>query len=543
PAIASVTPIPLPKKQEQELLQLQEKEQEGKDSSISITQSLSASSSPTATILSTTKTTATTATPQLSSSRNMNTHLPVSLSPIAHITKLDISLVSSVDKMRSCSDFDVWSRYSMIDYLGATLRRTPQLRELRLHQLSIKDAKSARTFVLALRKLTSLTHLQVSLGQSRVHSQVESLLVFSCPPSIKSLDICSDGQLPKPATGDQDETLITVTIIKEIAIINDKVQARGATIPLIRLRDLRLWNAPKTTTTATIEELYVNFGRCPNVESLRLKLQVVPDNLDGTRIAKMCPKIRNLLYRCTAAKHISEEWPYKLLLALPEHQLEMLSHYGVDTGLDGDLVGRALVRHCCSLRDIFIQNRIPSKTVGMILQHCEALEVLNTRYSPMDLEDAIAAAWASSRITDLSIDINTGINRKPFYLHPPPSHRSTNEKKLFDRLEILYRQIGKQTSLRSLHLTALHDSTRKTEKYIQPFPGLLRLSDKTENGIVPGYLELLSGLKRLKEIQGSVAPETADHKLAEDAAEVDWILKHWPEFRIGDFFPRHRLPV
>ncbi|KAF8924876.1 hypothetical protein BGZ47_003630 [Haplosporangium gracile] len=547
PTSASVAPTLPSMKQEQEPLQLQEKEQEGNDSSTSVTQPPPASSSsPMTTTLTITKTTATTATPQLSSSTNMYANVPVSLPPITRITKLDISLVSSVDKMRSYSDFDVWSRYTVIDYLCATLRRIPQLRELRLRQLSIKDARSARTLVLALRKLTSLTHLQVSLSQSRVYSQFESLLVFSCPPSIKSLDICSEEQSTYPATGDRNEALFIATAIKQIAIITDKVRARGATTPLIHLRDLRLWSAPKTTATAITEELYANLGHCPNVESLRLKLQVVPDNLDGTRIARMCPKIRNLVYLCPAAKHTSEKWPYKLLLALPEHQLEMLRHYGTDTGLDGDLVGRALVRHCHSLRAIFIRNQIPSETVGMILQHCGALEVLNILYSPMQLEDAIAVPWASSRIMELSIDINTGIRRESFYLRPPPVHRSANEEQLFDRLEILYRQIGKQTSLRSLQLGAFHDGdlkARTTGKYIQPFPGLLRLSDKTENGIVPGYLELLSGLKRLQEIQGSVAPETADHKLAEDAAEVDWILNHWPEFRIGAFFPQHRLPV
>lgn len=174
----------------------------------------------------------------------------------------------------------------------------------------------------------------------------------------------------------------------------------------------------------------------------------------------------------------------------------------------------------------------------MILENCEALEVLDIQYLTIDLEDAIGGPWACLRMRKLLLDIDTKILRKPSYLRFPPSRRSVKEKQLFDRLEILYRQIGELTSLRYLHLGNLMRDFRKRSigNYIQPFPGLLRLSEK-EKEIVPGCLELWRGLTRLKEIHGSVAPETPDHKLPVDAAEVDWILRHWPEFAQASFFP------
>ncbi|KAF9136612.1 hypothetical protein BGX30_011036 [Mortierella sp. GBA39] len=522
--------------QEQFLLPLQEKERERNDPSTSPTYPLPAPSSPlAATVTTTAKTTA----QQLASPTGTNAHIPVSIPPMTLITKLDICLESKVDRVRSAWDFDRWSQYSTIDYLCATLTRLPHLRELSLSQLSLWDAKRARAFVLTLRKLTNLTHLRVLLSQSGMSSQLVPLLLFGCPQSIRSLDINKDERAGFLQMNRTNESQGTTATMKEIAIIKDKVQARGATTPLTHLRDLHLCNVPMPTTH---EDLYAVFSRCPNVEDLHLRWQLIADTLDGARIAKMCPKIRNITYENPAALCIVEEWPYKLSLALPEHQLETFKHHGAGTSLEGDLVGLALLRHSRSLQNVWIQSRVPSKTVGMILEYCEALEVLNIRDSTMDLEDAIAGPWACLRMKELQLDIDTMIPRKPSYLRPPPSRRSAKEKQLFDRLEILYRQIGKLTNLRYLHLgNPTRDyNKRLTGKYIQPFPGLLRLGDK-EKGVVPGYLELLSGLTRLKEIHGSVAPETPYHKMEVDAKEVDWILEHWPEFAEASFFPTSRM--
>ncbi|KAF9333382.1 hypothetical protein BGZ91_011277 [Linnemannia elongata] len=389
-------------------------------------------------------------------------------------TKLDICLESEIDRMRSAKEFDNWSRYSTIDYLCATLARLPCLRELSLRKLSIRNAKSARAIVLTLRKMTNLTHLRLFLPQTEMTSQVTSLLLFGCPSSIRSLRIDKDESAGSVRTDSTNESERTTVTMAEIAVIVDKVRARGTTTPLIHLRDLHLWSVPVPTTP---EDLYAVFGRCPNVENLHLHWQFIADTLDGARVAKMCPKIRNITYGNPAAREIVEEWPYKLLRALPEHQLETFRHHEANTPLEDDL-----------------------------------------------------------------LDIDTMVPRKPLYRSPPPSRRSAQEQRLFDRLEIFYRQIGKLTNLRYLHLgNPTRDSKkRSTEKRIQPFPGLLRLGDK-EEATVPGYLELLSGLTRLKEIHGSVAPETPNRMMEVDAKEVDWILEHWPEFAEASFFPKSRM--
>lgn len=75
-------------------------------------------------------------------------------------------------------------------------------------------------------------------------------------------------------------------------------------------------------------DLYAVFGRCPNVEGLDLRWPFITNTFDGARISMICPKIRNITYENPADCSIVEKWPYKLLLALPEHQLETFSIKG-----------------------------------------------------------------------------------------------------------------------------------------------------------------------------------------------------------------------
>lgn len=39
---------------------------------------------------------------------------------------------------------------------------------------------------------------------------------------------------------------------------------------------------------------------------------------------------------------------------------------------------------------------------------------------------------------------------------------------------------------------------------------------------------MLAGLSKLRKVSGTIGPETEDGKLAANAAEVEWILEHWP---------------
>ncbi|KAG0300118.1 hypothetical protein BGZ97_003382 [Linnemannia gamsii] len=406
---------------------------------------------------------------------------------------------------------------------------------LKVHE-DKEEEECTRAFISTLWSLTHLTHLRLYVDTYKGFQESGLLAFFSCPPSVRRLVIERDDN-----TRRYDTTEKTSDNIRDIALLLDEIRARGATKPLVYLQEFHFWDVSMTTTT---EELYSIFAHCPNVETLRLRWRCVGDNPDGTKIAKMCPKLRSISYGCNTMANDGEDWSYVLALTLPEHKLECFHHTDFSVSIDADLVERALVRHCQSLREISIQTRVPSKTIGKFLELCEALEILDVLRSTLDLEDAIAAPWASSSMMELSLDIDTGVKRKLFYLRPPPSRRSPREKQLLGRLEILYHQIGKQTNLRTLHLGQMGGrdyNKRDTGKYIQPFAAMLRLSDK-KDGIVPGYLELLGGLKKLRKITGSVGPETKDYRMAIDAEEVEWIAEHWPEFTYADFYPQLLFP-
>lgn len=525
----AVTPVP-------EVHEMEEEEalDQGSDTSLSAAQPLAmATALPVTTLTTTTMTAMAKETPLVSFIPRMNSCLAVPLPPMTHLTKLDIDPTFKASYNGSPINHSLENPYLAIVHLCATIRRSPNLRELSLRHIYFKDTRSATAFASTLCGLTRLTHLRFYFDTFKASEEAKLLAFFCCPPSVRCLAIEKVNTLHR---NDASGPGMTAATIRDIKRFVDKVRAQ-ATTPLVYLRKFRLWDILMTTTA---EEVYRILARCPNIETLSLRWHSVAGNLDGAKIGRMCPKIQNFSYGCKTAIEDGKEWPYMLALTLPEHQLECLINADVDVSLDGDLVGRALVRHCHSLRKIIIENWISSKTIGMILEHCEALEILDVRCSVLDLEDAIAAPWASSRMMELSLDINTGVKRKPFYLRPPPSRRSPKEKQLFDRLENLYRQIGKQTNLRTLHLGQLnkHDIRKlNAGKYIQPFSGMLRLSDKKE-GVVPGYLELLGGLKKLWKISGSVGPETENYKVAADSAEAKWIIDNWPAFILSDFFPR-----
>jgi hypothetical protein len=518
--------------------------EQGSDTSLSHAQSqpLPSPSTPnTLTTVTTSTTTPTTAaaakeTFLVKYSPRMNSCLAAPLPPMVHLTKLDIDPTFKASFFATPISPSFIYPYITIPHLCATLRRSPHLRELNIRSFLFGDPKCTRAFISTLWSLTHLTHLRLYVDTYKGFQESGLLAFFSCPPSVRCLVIERDDN-----TRRYDTTEKTSDNIRDIALLLDEIRARGATKPLVYLQEFHFWDVSMTTTT---EELYSIFAHCPNVETLRLRWRCVGDNPDGTKIAKMCPKLRSISYGCNTMANDGEDWSYVLALTLPEHKLECFHHTDFSVSIDADLVERALVRHCQSLREISIQTRVPSKTIGKFLELCEALEILDVLRSTLDLEDAIAAPWASSSMMELSLDIDTGVKRKLFYLRPPPSRRSPREKQLLGRLEILYHQIGKQTNLRTLHLGQMGGrdyNKRDTGKYIQPFAAMLRLSDK-KDGIVPGYLELLGGLKKLRKITGSVGPETKDYRMAIDAEEVEWIAEHWPEFTYADFYPQLLFP-
>ncbi|KAG0293613.1 hypothetical protein BGZ96_002567 [Linnemannia gamsii] len=516
----------------------------------------------------TTATTATTsAPPLLTAGESSPPPVLVPLPPMTNVTKLALSLCRDTPLKKASENrhFESnWDGQSLapdihpivpcqhfpsnfiqptrtIDRLCGTLRCFPKLRKLDLHYFCINDSRSARNLSSALQEMSSLTHLEVYFDTMGGHSGAVLMVLFSCPPSVRSVTIEKVEYKP------YKHSYSWPVDYYEMGCVTDEIVAHGlARTPLINLRDLRI---KESSGWVKDEDFHSMFRLCPSVVNVDWKFHSIPHDVDGPAIARMCPKICNITFQSIFVSRDPNSWPYELAETLPENQLETLNHRERDHRCDvallnTELVGRAMRRHTLTLREIRIDHKVPnsSREIAFVLESCASLEVLSVIQSTLDLGDSVASPWASSSLTLLELDIDTRLGSKPYYFRPPPSRRSGKEKRIFGQLEILYRQIGKQKNLRVLQLGKGYQGRgdRKIPEDVQPYPGMLRLSDR--NGIVPGYLDMLAELSKLEKIGGDIGPETKDRKLAANAAEVDWILEHWPRLYWVKFLPLSRWP-
>ncbi|KAF9146634.1 hypothetical protein BG015_011550 [Linnemannia schmuckeri] len=204
------------------------------------------------------------------------------------------------------------------------------------------------------------------------------------------------------------------------------------------------------------------------------------------------------------------------------------------------------MRHFVSLRRFEIHRcpRLNFSLFRAVLFDCPHLEIFNILTTPMRLEDMIKEEWASTRIQELHITINTGVIQIPV----GPNDRSEfdqQQKRVVARLNTLYRQLGRLTELkvldtrRYLKRPAFHvdvDSDLSMSEYF--LQGLLTVGDKfAEEGYQWGGLQLLSGLKSLTTLRGLFHADAATMPgfiLGEK--EVAWIADSWPKLERVEFY-------
>ncbi|KAF9086952.1 hypothetical protein BGX23_008443 [Mortierella sp. AD031] len=112
----------------------------------------------------------------------------------------------------------------------------------------------------------------------------------------------------------------------------------------------------------------------------------------------------------------------------------------------------------------------------------------------------------------------------------------------FRILERLYWQIGQLTELEYLDLRTdvkgglwLPDGVSWREQYKKTsFPGLFTLAGWRTGRF--GYLHLLSGLKKLEVLQGSVYADTPAAEATMDVRELVWIEENWLVLRSAEFY-------
>ncbi|KAG0255227.1 hypothetical protein BGZ95_005819, partial [Linnemannia exigua] len=318
--------------------------------------------------------------------------------------------------------------------------------------------------------------------------------------------------------------------------------------PLTQLKTL----AALEMHVLTRDEILSVFDRCPLIE--RLKVPTV----SASRCSELESLAKSISDRCPHLRYLSSRqnsdgdlviW---LMQAIKSQQLEKVEIRNMDYIWSGEVTRHAFSNHSGSLREIDFQysTRVSGKDLQAILEVCEGLEVFKSRsdYSLYDavlnLSDAISAPWASKKLRHLEIFI--GIpkmdSRDPYYQRLAPVILSEYEIQLFENLEKFYRQIASLVELEYLDLRAVYydkDSgieleLSRLDSKANTFPGMLNLYD-TEKGS-PGYLDLLTGLVKLRELRGSVCVSTNETKFTVGEREEEWFLTHWPSLERVEFF-------
>ncbi|KAF9118743.1 hypothetical protein BGW39_000913 [Mortierella sp. 14UC] len=404
--------------------------------------------------------------------------------------------------------------------LCGILEHLPQLRELDLLDLTIRDSRSAHLFMTTLQKMPGLTKLAIALSADTTFPGIVKSIFSSVQPSISSLSIAQTESNADDSPISSDTALALPGRI---------------TTPLTNLRYLRLANWTECTTK---DEFLSIFVRCPNLEKLVMVEALVPAAVQGADISRICPNFRDISYYC-GKQEDQGTWLLELMATLPQHQLtRVLIQEPRKRRLDDLVASKSFLRHSQSLREFKIYRSISSAAVALVLRTCNVLESVGVYGASLDLQDAVAAPWASSKINQMSLELNIAppswphrTRYTPYYLQTPPVPPTAEETQLFVQLESFYRQISCLKEMQHLYLgTSQYDEQGFMLRLysVKALPGMLALSDNKMGR--PGFLEYFGGWTKLETIGGNIFPETMDGDMPAGAPEMEWVMSRWTSF-------------
>ncbi|KAF9146090.1 hypothetical protein BGX30_004370 [Mortierella sp. GBA39] len=321
--------------------------------------------------------------------------------------------------------------------------------------------------------------------------------------------------------------------------------------PLSNLKRLTI-QAIRYSTLADVLEI---FNHCPNITSL--SVPGLPDHVDtdevGRHIAKVCTNLRELAH---TGVHFDGRLVMSIMGAIPEQQLECLTYFRLDKG--SAITTALILRHSTSLRTIRFDlcHYFSSKAIQSILVGCQGLEVLTFTYSNqkiiyLDLKDAVEFKWGATRLKALRLVIGIGDmltlqDEDPYYKRTAPITFSDEETIQMTMFERFYTQLGELVQLEKLDLEAYVKGfprvffSRRTPKYrYGTFPGLMSLGDPSTGR--PGFLHRLGGLRKLKELKGSVHGGMEETAVTMGQKEVEWIVANLVSLKRADFCCPHPM--
>jgi hypothetical protein len=423
-----------------------------------------------------------------------------------------------------------------------TVQLSPHLTRLTLHSLPIFCMGDINLLAWTLSGMSQLQELRTSVhSTATVLDHVIPTIFFSLPQAIRIFYLHQELIFP------EDEPQATGTALR---IIHEPMKRRQE--PLLRLTG---WHV-ETVRGIPIDTLRSMIQQCPALEEMEMPKIPVVDDDTRLKLAQFiidhCTNLHTVM-QYDDTHDLQGEMAIFLMDIMPRDTLRAFEFREI-VDRSGEL-GDAILQHADSLTTIIIQYaELTEDTIQTILVNCTALEVFDVEteagyYSDgeMHLENLVAIPWGSSRLRTLKLIVNIGdmnILRSPIYLRDAPVVLSYEEKEQMSFLESLYEQIGLLSELEHLSLSISapevplededeDDDLINWDRYV--FPGMLTLDGDKAKGL-PGYLGLLSGLNKLKTLQGFVNVSTRETKATMGWREVEWIKENWPCLEKAAFY-------
>jgi hypothetical protein len=459
------------------------------------------------------------------------------------------------------------------------IQQCPNLLALELVHVPVQDSQEMQLLVATIHGVSQLQSLHLFVrAEERVWSGGFNRLFFGLAESVKVCKLFSSDPMPEelyedledgnsPAEAEEGEAVVHQSNIdnenqQDIPEIHDREE------PLVNLTKFVAWEMERSKS---MEEILAVFDHCPNIQILK-----VPSVFLGqkeltslaTSISTRCPHLRTLSLLDNADGPLL----VRLMEVMPAHTLEKVKLNSFEFTLHPSTTRRIFANHAKSLRTVDLRYTmdVSSKNILIILELCEALEEFKKHPDPnsgdlyMTLKDAVSVTWGCRRIRHLELTIGmTEVPQVPYYarLDERPLVLSDKEQRLFTKLEKFYTQLGNLTDLEYLDLRVVessqddddndeadHTNDAAAAQPSSPFnnyssdagtannllPGLLSLPNNDTGR--PGYLHLLSGWTKLKELRGSVCVDTEAGRATVGEKEVDWFMEHWPALERVGFF-------
>ncbi|KAK3837738.1 MAG: hypothetical protein JOS17DRAFT_731711 [Linnemannia elongata] len=265
-------------------------------------------------------------------------------------------------------------------------------------------------------------------------------------------------------------------------------------------------------------------------------------------LIRHCPNLRQL----TVKDGSSRRQDFLVVIRdMPTNRLETLAAIRYSEGEPGEL-WRALEKHREVFSQLVLYNalKVSSTTMAEFLRSCPSLTRLfvmavDEREVALTLKDAAEYSWTCLNVTHvcLSMDLSgTGAEEK--YAAVLKAEKAGNttptlspfvwtaeEQACWKQLETVYTQLGSLINLNTLILR--HVNPRSRDYLSKSLPGLLTLGDPSMNQ--PGFLDRLSGLKKLRVFRGSISAFTPESQMMLRQEEVEWMEKEWPALEVIDF--------